>query len=117
MSAKKGKDHHNYGKRGIKSKLWKGGKCKTKQGYVQIWTENGQKFEHRIIMEKYLNRKLKPWEIVHHLNNIKDDNRIENLELMDKKEHDRINMRINSKNGWRKKIIKYCYREYLNSFN
>lgn len=59
------------------------------KGYKTIWInkENKQYRLHRYLMEKYLNRKLLSSELVHHKNDNKLDNRIENLEIVSRSEH------------------------------
>jgi len=45
---------------------------------------------HRTIMEEYLGRELLSNEIVHHINFDKLDNRIDNLQIISRSEHNRI---------------------------
>ncbi|MCM3130977.1 MULTISPECIES: HNH endonuclease [unclassified Paenibacillus] len=73
---------------------WKGGRRITSNGYIEIRMPehhrargNGYVFEHIIVAEKILGRKLAPWENVHHKDRNKENNHPDNLEVLSASEH------------------------------
>ena len=88
--AKKGKLNPQYNKKRKRIR-------KNDQGYIQIYipehpnkSKQGYVFEHRIVMEKNIKRFLKKTEHVHHINGVKDDNRVENLIILSSNKHHKI---------------------------
>ena len=59
-----------------------------------IWRDGKKVREHRWLMEQQLGRKLLPNEQVHHINGDPLDNRLENLEVLDTKVHQRRHKQI-----------------------
>jgi hypothetical protein len=74
---------------------WKGGTYRHTDGYVYEYAPNhpaaatakGYVLQHRLVMERKLGRLLRNHEVVHHLNEVKHDNRPENLELTSRSVH------------------------------
>lgn len=65
-------------------------------GYLAEWApghpkaHDGRVLQHRLVIERHLGRLLADDEEVHHVNEIRDDNRPENLEVVKRGEHQRM---------------------------
>lgn len=97
-------DKSGIGK-GPRNGNWKGGRTVASSGYVllRVGTDHhladvrGYAYEHRVIAEKKIGRRLKPGEQVHHRNRVRDDNRPENLEVAKSLAHHRVLHRTTGK--------------------
>jgi len=91
------KPRNACGRSGEKSYMWKGGKRKTSQGYVHIYFPEHPRAglgkyvpEQVLVIEKTLGYFLPKEVAIHHINEVKDDNRLENLYMFrNESEHQR----------------------------
>lgn len=73
---------------GTESYNWKGGDHINGDGHRIITIAPGRRqVEHRYVYEMVYQCCLLPWSVVHHINENKIDNRIENLEGMMRRQH------------------------------
>lgn len=79
-----------------KHPCWKGGRIIDRYGYIRIYAPDhfaprrgGYILQHRYLMELKINRPLLKTEIVHHKNHDRQDNRLSNLEIVDRSSHSR----------------------------
>lgn len=92
MNLTQAKECKNNGyKEGAKHLNWKGGFYFDAAGYKRLLiAKQTYRLEHVLVMERHLGRSTQPGEVVHHINGIKDDNRLENLKLMAHKDHNSL---------------------------
>ena len=81
------------GQKGEASPTWKGGKT-IKDGYVLILQPDhphanihGYVREHILVMCTSIGRMLDANEVVHHINGVRNDNRLENLVILTRADH------------------------------
>ncbi len=86
---------------GKNSPHWKGGKIKVAGYYANLVQNKVYKYEHRLVAEAMLGRRLESDEIVHHKDGDKFNNNSENLQILTRSEHAKIHgLGTNIRKGW-----------------
>jgi len=112
----------NDTRKGANNANFTGGRYIDDKGYIRVlrpdhpFTNKGYVYEHRLVYEAFLDRYLESFESVHHVNEVKLDNRVENLFLCTPQEHAKIHREgktktLAQKNSVRKKAKSRSKRE------
>jgi hypothetical protein len=76
-----------HGIKGERNPNFNNGICKQEGSYTIRIINNKNKLDHRLLYQEYYKCCLLTWAVIHHINEQKDDNRIENLKLVSNRTH------------------------------
>jgi len=119
--------HAHIGEKAELNHNWKGGRSKDRKGYVIIYVKdhlgisiNGYMREHIVLCENVLGKSLPEKAVIHHANEIKDDNILSNLVICpDEAYHQLLHKRIRAFaacGDYDKRKCQYC-KQYDNQSN